>query len=85
VIEKAGGAVDAFWLPSRAWIGKGEVLVVEEIRVIHAGARGPDVGFPPVAVVLVERVFLSGDLHADLACVGRPKAKTIHSDQLSSK
>ena len=85
VIEKAGGAVDAAGLPGGAGIGEGEVLVVEKIGIVHAGARGFDVSLPPAAVVLLERVHLSGDLDADLAGVRRPEAKAMHADELSSK
>ena len=85
VIEKAGGAVNAVGLPGGTGIGEGEVFVVEEICVVHAGVRGIDVGFPPATIEIVEREILSGDLHADLACVRRPEAKAMHSDQVSSK
>ncbi len=69
--------MDAVGLPGGAWIGEGEVLivwsrVVEEEGVIGAGMCGFDVGFPPVAVVFLERVFILGDLDADFGGVGRP-------------
>jgi hypothetical protein len=70
--------VNAFGLPGGARIGKGEVFVVEEVRVIHAGAGRVDVGLPPASVVLLERVLLLGDLDAYFLSFGSPEAEAMH-------